>query len=394
MTLLLALALSPFILLTVSLAVELFVGLRPLPQIAADRGGAFTAVIIVPAHNEASILGPRLAALKVAASASSTSILVLADNCTDSTAEIARAAGVRVAERHDPERRGKGFALDFARRTLSDDPPDVVIVIDADCITDARSIEQLVALCGSSGRPCQAINLQSAPPDASPAVQISTFAFYIKNVIRQRALQRLAKQVHLLGTGMALPWSAFSTATLATDEIVEDLALGLELADRGFPTILTEQAAVWSDAETKANTLVQRSRWEGGFLANALRAGPPMLAASIARGDPRGMWAAIDVMVPPLALLVTADMLALAASVILIGLTGAAPWPAILLAGASFAAAIGLVLAWRSGGRRFISVGGLLRAPLYVLWKLPLYANLARSKGPKGWARTRGLDHD
>ena len=284
----LALVLSPLILLTVCLSVELFSGIKPLPRMKLQPARQAAAVILVPAHNEAAILGPRLAALQAAAAPTSAEILVIADNCTDATADVARAAGARVIERHEPQRRGKGFALDFGRRALSDDPPDVVLVIDADCITDAESIEHMVALCLTSARPCQAINLQFAAPDASPPVQVSTFAFYIKNVVRQRALQRLAGQVHLLGTGMAFPWPAFSAAKLATDEIVEDLTLGLELAKLGFRPILTEAASVWSEPETQSNTLVQRRRWEGGFMANALRAGPRMLARSIVRMDPAG----------------------------------------------------------------------------------------------------------
>lgn len=390
----LALVLSPLILLTVCLAVELFFGIKALPRTELKPVRQATAVILVPAHNEAAILVPRLIALQAAASPGSTEILVIADNCTDTTADVARAAGVRVIERHEPQRRGKGFALDFGRRALVDDPPDVVLVIDADCITDARSIEHMVSLCLTSARPCQAINLQFAVPDASPPVQISTFAFYIKNVVRQRALQRLAKQVHLLGTGMAFPWHAFSVATLATDEIVEDLTLGLELSELGFRPILIEAAAVWSDPETESNTLVQRRRWEGGFMANALRAGPRMLARSIARKDPGGIWAAIDVMIPPLALLVAADLIALAMSGLFIWATGAAIWPVLVLSVALLAATFGIVIAWGFGGNRFISAKGLAQAPLYVLWKLPFYANLARSRGPKEWLRTRGAGHE
>lgn len=394
MTLLLAFALSPLIVLTACLALELIIGIHPLAPIRRVRPRPSTAVIIVPAHNEASILEPHLIALQAAASQSAAEILVVADNCTDSTADIARAAGVRTIERNEPDRRGKGFALDFGRRALSENPPDAVVVVDADCTTDAESIRALVAQCLMSGRPCQAINLQFAAPNAPPTVQFSTFAFYIKNVVRQRALQRLAKQVHLLGTGMAFPWHVFSAAKLATDEIVEDLTLGLELAELGFRPLLTEGAAVWSESETQANTLVQRRRWEGGFLANALRAGPRMLSASVGRPDPRGIWAAIDVMIPPLALLAALDLAALATSALLIWSTGAAIWPSLILGGALLAVAVGLILAWRTGGSRFISAQGLLSAPLYVLWKLPLYASLARRKGPKEWNRTRGIDRD
>lgn len=394
MTLALALALSPLILLTACLAVELFAGLRPLAPIPVRRAASSAAVIIVPAHNEASILGPSLVSLKAAASRNSARILVVADNCTDSTAQVARAAGVEVVERHEPDRRGKGFALDFGRRALSADPPDVVLVIDADCTIDSQSVERLVATCLASGRPCQAINLQNAAPGAPPSVQLSTFAFYVKNVVRQRALQRLAKQVHLVGTGMAFPWHAFSFATLATEEIVEDLTLGLELAALGYRSSLDEGAAVWSQPETQAKTLIQRRRWEGGFIAHALRAGPRMLARNLKRRNLGGIWAAVDVMIPPLALLFTLDVGALVVAGVVVWTTDAAPWPPLLLLGALLATAVGLLLAWSTGGSRFISVRGLASAPLYVLWKLPLYASLARNRAPRDWVRSRGADHD
>ena len=71
----------------------------------------------------------------------------MADNCTDATADIARSVGVEVIERIEPDRRGKGFALDFAREHLERAPPQVVIVIDADCATDSESLARLISRC-------------------------------------------------------------------------------------------------------------------------------------------------------------------------------------------------------------------------------------------------------
>jgi len=219
-------------------------------------------------------------------------------------------------------------------------------------------------------------------------VQLSTFAFFIKNVIRQRALQRLAGRAHLLGTGMALPWSIFQRADLATSSIVEDLKLGQELAEAGHAPGFIEDAIVWSNAETERNTLSQRSRWEGGFLQNALRAGPPFLIRSIVRADLRGAWAAINLMIPPFALLLLLDFLALLLAVAVGWIAGASQWPALALATTIFLACIGLTLAWYAGGSRFVTIGGLARVPFYLLWKLPLYLGFARGGAPKEWLRT------
>ena len=386
MTVIIALLLAPLIVLTSCFAVEILVGLRPLGSVPACSAGR-SAVIIVPAHDEAPILEARLAELKDAARGHAR-ILVVADNCSDRTAEIARSAGVETIERFDPDRRGKGFALDFAKNHLKRNPPDVVLIVDADCRIDGQSLKILIGSCAATGRPCQATNLQIPSADASPAVQLSTFAFFIRNVIRQRALQRLAGRANLLGTGMALPWPIFETAELSTSDIVEDLKLGQELAETGHAPLFVEQATIWSDAETESNTLSQRSRWEGGFLRNALRVGPSMLGRSLLKRDVRGFWAAINAMIPPFALLIVLDLAMAATTAAAIWFTAASYSALLLLIGSLLLTFLALGLALRAGGFRFVSVDTLLRAPLYILWKLPMYLAFARGGAPNEWQRT------
>ena len=387
MTILIAILLAPVCALTSCFAVEVLLGLRPLRLSAIVAAGG-DAVIIVPAHDEAALLQRRLSALSDAANGCAR-ILLVADNCSDNTAEIAKGLGIETIERLDPGRRGKGFALDFARRHLEPKPPQIVIIIDADCTIDSGSIGRLIARCAQTGNPQQATNLQAPAPNASPSVQLSTFAFYIKNVVRQRALQRISGRVNLLGTGMAFPWATFAEARLATSDIVEDLKLGQELAAEGHAPLFAEDATVWSAAETDRNTLSQRSRWEGGFLRNALFVSPRFLLQSFRRGDAAGVWAAINLMIPPFALLILIDMLALAAATILSWRSDASYWPAFILAGSLFAAIAGLALAWASGGHRFVSARSLAQAPLYVLWKLPMYIGFLRKGAPDEWRRTQ-----
>ena len=386
MTLIIALFVAPLAILTFCFAVEVVVGLRPLPRVT-QAPARFDAVIIVPAHDEEVILAATLERLKEAAQAKAR-VLLVADNCTDQTAQIGQALGVEVIERFDRERRGKGYALDFARRYLQDQPPAIVLVVDADCSIDAPSIELLIDSCASLQRPCQATNLQRASPTASPAVQLSTFAFFIKNVVRERAVTRLAGRAHLLGTGMAFPWHIFAGAELATNNIVEDLKLGRELAEIGYPPIFIEEAAVWSSAETDSNTIAQRQRWEGGYLQTAMHAGPRMLAKALINADIRHVWAAIDLMIPPFALLILLDVIALLVVAVFGWLGSAHLWPLFTLTGALALALFALGLAWANGGSKFVSLKSLGRAPLYVVWKLPMYIGLARRGAPKEWLRT------
>lgn len=389
MTMFIALFTAPFILFTLAFSIELLIGLKPLRHLSQVADGEVRATIVVPAHDEAEIIGIRLAELRGAADRQA-QILVVADNCVDATAEVARKAGVEVIERFDTDRRGKGFALDFARSALTAHPPDVIIIIDADCSTDGKSIAALIAQCAATGRPCQAVNLQRPALDASPAVQLSTFAFYIKNVIRQRALQRIAGHGHLFGTGMAIPWPLFASADLATSNIVEDLKLGIELASAGRGPLLVEGARVWSDPETKANTLAQRRRWEGGFLQNAISNGPHLFAARARNGDFRGMWAAFDLLIPPFTLLLAIDVAALMLVGLIIVLAGLSLWPLAVLMASVVLAGVGLGMAWIGGGSRFVRLRSLAQAPLYILWKLPLYFALIRKGAPTEWLRTRG----
>ena len=107
-------------------------------------------------------------------------ILVVADNCTDATAVVARAAGAQVAERTDLTLRGKGHALAFARAVLADDPPDVIIVMDADCTPIGDTLAHLARHAMQTGRAVQARNELDTRPDDPPMTQISNFAFSLQ----------------------------------------------------------------------------------------------------------------------------------------------------------------------------------------------------------------------
>jgi cellulose synthase/poly-beta-1,6-N-acetylglucosamine synthase-like glycosyltransferase len=378
--------LAPVVVLTGFFALEIFTGLRAFrSERCADLAGA-TGVIIIPAHDEEAVI-ERAIRDTIREAGSDIRLLVVADNCTDRTAELAQSAGASVLVRNDPMHRGKGFALAAAREHLRANPADVVIVLDADCRIDAVSVRALLACASRTARPCQAVNLLAPDLSASPLVQISSFAFMIKNLVRQRALQRLAGRAHLTGTGMALPWPIFDHADLGGSNIVEDLALGLELAERAAPPLLVEEATVWSPAASAGGTLVQRRRWEGGFLATMLKTAPRALMRSLRRADARGLCAALDLCIPPLALLVMLNGLALLLALLLVLLGGMA-WPAFVQSVIGILAAGAVTLAWLKEGRRFASAATLLRLPFYVLWKLPMYVGLARSGAPKDWLRT------
>lgn len=389
MTFLIAAVLLPLTLLTGFFSLEVFLGLpsgrRRKP--AMDRAKAGRAVIVMPAHNEEEVITDTLDRL-VGSLPAQTEILVVADNCTDATAAIAREKGVAVVERFDAARRGKGYALDYGRTCLKQQPPDVVVVLDADCTISRESLQALIGATSSAGRPQQAVYLLRAPDGADPKVLVSCFAFLLKNLVRQRGLQRLAGRVHLTGTGMAIQWHHFASADLATSNVVEDIRLGLELADSGYPPALAEAAVVWSEPASAAGTLVQRARWEGGYLETASQTVPELLGQGLRRLSGKRIAAALDLAVPPLALLAMLNLIALTVAALLLAIAGGDWWPILLHLAICLCAAAAVLAVWWKEGRTIVPFSVILRIPAYVLWKIPLYLGLARKGAPKDWVRT------
>jgi cellulose synthase/poly-beta-1,6-N-acetylglucosamine synthase-like glycosyltransferase len=297
---------------------------------------------------------------------------------------LAREGGAQVIERQDASARGKGYALAFGRDFLKADPPDVVIVVDADCQLAAGSAERLSARVLHTQEPAQAINLLVAGEHSSPLVQVSNFAMLVKNLVRARGLQRIGGGVPLFGTGMAFPWKVFAEAELATADLVEDMQLGLDLARRGVRVHLEEEARVTSAAASAQDSVVQRRRWEHGFLRIAARDALPLIWTGLRRRSAHLLALGAHLLVPPLALLF---LIALAA-LIPIAMFAELREPAVVLGSFTAGALILILAAWATTGRDALSARALICVPLYALWKIPIYIGLLTSR-QGGWNRTR-----
>lgn len=371
-------------------SVEVVLGLRRIPPMKANTAG-LNLVVLVPAHNEELIIGETVRSLR-AIVAPTTHMLIVADNCSDDTAKVARSYGAEVIERSDPSRKGKGYALAFARDYMSSDPPEAVLVLDADCVVSKGSAEMMAKLAVQKGEPMQSVNLLSAPQGASPLVLLSNFAMVIKNLVRARGLYRLGGGIPLFGTGMAFPWHLFSRLDLATADTVEDLRLSLNLAQTGIKVHLYEGLQVTSAAASLKESLGQRRRWEHGFLENASKYGLRSLVRGLFINSRHLGFLGAHLLVPPLALLaLMAGLTFIPASLLAAFATN--PWPLVLLAGALVTAIVATGLAWHREGRAVLGAGTLARAPFYVLWKIPLYLGFIFSR-QREWNRTRRANEE
>ena len=387
---LLWLAIFPHTILFVYLACEILLGLRRLPA-EASRPGRADAAVLIPAHDEEMVISATVTALR--AGSTGTRIVVVADNCRDRTAALARRAGAECIIRTDPLRRGKGYALAAGRDYLQADPPGSVIVLDADCRIDDDGIARLANHCRSSNGPVQATNLILGGESEGPKVAISNFAMMVKNLFRARGMVRLGGGGLLFGTGMAFPWPLFASLELATGDATEDIRMGLELVRDGQLVKLADDVHVTSPPAALDDTRGQRSRWEHGFLANMGRHAIPLIIMGITRRRRAPLAIGMHMLIPPLALLVASGLIVLAIAMLgALSLGYLAP-VAVLLA-AFVLAAVALMAAWAAGGSRVLPLRDLATIPHYVLWKLPIYANFLHRR-QISWNRTaRKSEHD
>ena len=361
------------VLLLCWLSIELAFGLKALTFEDKHLRSSARVAVLVPAHDEDKLIAATVSSC--ARAAPSARILVVADNCSDDTAPLARAAGVEVVERHDRERRGKGYALAFGREALMDNPPDVVIVLDADCQLLPGSAEILARRVMETQRPAQATYLLASSPYDTPLVAISNFAMLVKNLVRARGMQRLGRTVMLYGTGMAFPWRSFVQLPLESGEAVEDLAISLAHVREGGKIDLVDRAKVISTPAALADTRGQRTRWEHGFLQVGTRVAIPTFLEGLFSANRAKAIIGLHLAVPPLALLMLLSVLALvfAWGAVLLGATTI---PAVLLTILLAVVTSLLLLAWWLEGRAVLPLRQLALAPIYALWKIPIYATL------------------
>ena len=343
--------------------------------------------VLVPAHNESVAIASTLEDIKVQLRPGDR-LLVVADNCTDDTAAVARLSGAEVMDRQDSERIGKGYALDWGLRHLDNNPPDAVVMIDADCRVAEGSIARLTSACSMTGRPVQALYLMTVPDGSGVNKQIAAFAWRVKNWVRPLGLGSLGLPCQMVGTGMAFPWLVIRTADLASGWIVEDLKLGLDLAAAGHPPLFCPSARVTSQFAASARGAdIQRSRWEHGHIMTILKLAPRMLCIAIARANFSLLALTLDLAVPPLSLLalLLILMFAITGVAALLGVGSAA----LIISTACLVGFVTTVgLAWNSYGRDVLPARAISSVPFYILAKLGLYGQILFGKITAQWIRT------
>ncbi|MBJ7330560.1 MAG: glycosyltransferase [Solirubrobacteraceae bacterium] len=351
--------------------------LAPPPQ----RAPRTRFVVLVPAHDEEAGVGATVAAvLREAYPPELLRVVVVADNCTDATAEVARAAGADVLERDDPDHRGKGAALAWAIPQLLDDA-DAVVLLDADCAPGPGLLAAFDRRLQGGARVVQA-DYRVANPSASPQAALRYAGFALQNTIRPAGRSRLGCSAGVSGTGIAFsraalqahPWNAFTFA--------EDREYHLTLVAGGERVDFAPEAAVTSPMPTTAAAArSQEARWESGRGTLLRTRAPALLGAGLHDRRIAAVDAALEPAVPPqslwAALNVAGFALALVSgrrALVAAGAFGVAAQAVFVLGGLLVAGAPGSV--WRALATD---------APVFAARRI---VRAAGSSGPDEWVRT------
>lgn len=345
--------------------------------------------IVVPAHDEARGIAATIASLRALDYPSELyRVVVVADNCTDDTASIARAKGAIVRVRDDPSHRGKGYALAHAfEHILSDGRVSAVAVVDADTTVSTNLLRAFAARIEAGASAIQAdYAIRNAA--SSWRTRLMAVAFAMVHTLRSRARERLGVSCGLRGNGMCFTTSLLAAVPHDAFSLVEDLEYGIRLGVAGHRVHYAGEARVHGDMPAgERGSRAQRRRWEDGRAQMRRAYAARLLLRGLLRRDRISLDLAMDLLIPPLSTIVAVTAVGLAAS-------AALSWQAgHVLSGARLwiVAAMGLgvygLRGWQLSGTGARGLADLVFVPTYIVWKLALrLRSSARANGE--WVRT------
>ena len=225
---------------------------------------------IIPAHNEEAVIGNLIESLKNQNyNKELYDIYVIADNCTDNTARVARELGAIVYERFDETKKTKGYALDwFLQQKINEDAPyDALCVFDADNIVDKNFIKAM------NKKLCQGEDVVQGYRDIKNPTDnwiTSGYALFYWTNHRFYHLARynLGLSPMLNGTGFMVNFNIIKENNgWKTLTLTEDIEFSLQRILKGKRLGWATDAIVYDEQPTGfKQSWSQRSRWTAGHM--------------------------------------------------------------------------------------------------------------------------------
>lgn len=243
--------------------------LRALPRIeraAAEPSCRFT--VLIPAHNEEKSIRDTVQSCSgLDYPRHLLKIVVVADNCQDETARVAREGGAVCWERTDDQRRGKGHALAWGIERVLAEGCDAVVVLDADCVIDRDALSVFDRYLTGGARVIQAACVALNPDESAISYAIA-IGNALENDLFLYPKSRLGLAVFLGGTGMVLDCRLLEARPWRAHSIAEDVEYGLGLLQDGVCVHFVREAGIRTIVPSRPEQLrVQRDRWAAGNLS-------------------------------------------------------------------------------------------------------------------------------
>lgn len=357
---------------------------RPRPPTGMPMRGRIA--VVVPAHDEVDNIARTVHSLQRAASLDrDAEIVVVADNCSDATARVARRLGVRVLERFDPDRRGKGYALDFAFGHLMEEDFFAFAVVDADTTVELDFFLQLRRHFGSGAAALQ-LRYTVLNSGDSPRTRLAEVALAAFNRLRPRGRQWLGISVGILGNGFALRREVLARIPYQADSVVEDLEYHLSLVRAGVRVQFVDQSVVRGEMPVdRRASASQRARWEGGRL-RMVRNHACGLALRLLSGQWRQAEPLAELLVLPLAYHLM--LISLSAGLALVAGAQTLLWGAIAISLCTLV--LHVLLAMVVDGLPLSRLLALMHLPAYLVWKLRMIVPIfLAGRRNAAWIRTK-----
>jgi cellulose synthase/poly-beta-1,6-N-acetylglucosamine synthase-like glycosyltransferase len=204
-------------------------------------------------------------------------IIVVADNCTDKTAEICRGKGCRVYERFNDKKIGKGYALTFLFECLKTDLKKGIKTYDAYFVFDADNLltRDYISKMNDSfnqgrtdkGKKFDIISSFRATKNFGKNVISACYGinFYQEMMIRQRPSAIMGLSSFITGTGYMVAASILKDGWQWT-EITEDIELTTTTVGAGGFIGFNNYAVFFDEQPIKLSVMwKQQKRWAKGW---------------------------------------------------------------------------------------------------------------------------------
>lgn len=225
--------------------------------------------IIIPAHNEEVVIGSLVDNLmNLDYPKELYNVFVIADNSSDSTAEVAREHGAIVYERFNDVQKGKGFALEWMFNNIYNRPEnyDAVVIFDADNLVDTLFLKHMNNRLCDGDKIVQGYIDSKNPSDTWVTASFS-MAFWVANRMLQLARYNLGLSNYLGGTGMAISLDVLKKIGWGATSLTEDLEFSIKALLLGYKTTWAHEAVVYDEKPlTFKQAWNQRRRWALGHV--------------------------------------------------------------------------------------------------------------------------------